>query len=530
MTPAVEELQRRALVMRRLRVVVSGLVPVLMFLYVPPPGVASQLDPARTSVALVLALLVVTAASAAVHRLVATAPALARWSRLELAADTLICLGILQVFSFDQFSSIWTILVVVSLEGAFREGRRGALIAWSASGVVYAGMQVVAAARFPETAPLDIGSIVFRAVVTGVVAAVAGQLAAQLQAAVERHRMSEVALAEQYADLRLIGRVSRAIAAGPEARGEVCRAVAELSGATVVLLLEPDGDHLRGTAAAGCAAGQLAPLSLSDDTSGAVRAFQSGQVTMSRRAELPLNVGRSKGVAGSAAYIPVRSGDTVMGALCLTFDQPMDRLPDRIAAALQVLAEEAAVAITRADLTASLAEQARRDVLTGLVNRRGMEESLETEMQRSRRTRAPLTVLMLDLDGLKVFNDTYGHEAGDRLLSAASNAWLARLRPTDVLARYGGDEFVALLPGCDEHLAMRVADALIAALPPGGACSVGLAEWDGRESVAALLGRADTALYEGKRAGGGRAIRALPARPEQRASGPEAGKRDSRSA
>ena len=521
MTSSVEELQRRALVMRRLRVLVSGLVPALMFLYVPPPGLTNQLHPAPVSVALVIALLTVTAASAAIHRLVVTAPALHRWARLELAADTLICVAILQVFSFDQFSSIWTILVVVSLEGAFRDGRRGALTAWAASGVVYAGMQIVAGARFPETAPLDIGSIVFRAVVTGVVAAVAGQLAAQLQASVERHRLSELALAEQYADLRLIGRVSRAIAAGPEARGEVCRAVAELSGASTVLLVEPDGDVLRCTAAAGCATGQLAPLSLADDTSGAVRAFLAGQTTMSRAAELPLTVDPSHaGVGGSAAYIPVRSGDTSIGALCLTFDQQMDRLPDRASAALQVLAEEAAVAITRADLTADLAEQARRDVLTGLVNRRGMEESLETEMQRARRTRAPLTVLMLDLDGLKIFNDTYGHEAGDRLIAAAARAWLERLRPTDVLARYGGDEFVALLPGCDEHLAMRVADALLVSLPPGGACSVGLAEWDGRETVAALLGRADTALYDGKRAGGGRAIRALPTMPEQRAPGP----------
>ncbi|MEO6205730.1 MAG: sensor domain-containing diguanylate cyclase, partial [Mycobacteriales bacterium] len=212
----------------------------------------------------------------------------------------------------------------------------------------------------------------------------------------------------------------------------------------------------------------------------------------------------------SAAFVPVTGPDGPIGAMCLTFAEHHDELPARVVAALGVLAEEAAVAISRADFTAQLAEQARRDPLTGLVNRRGMEESIETEMRRARRTRAPLTVLMLDLDGLKVFNDTYGHEAGDRLITAASSGWLGRLRPTDVLARYGGDEFVALLPGCDEQLAMRVAEGLLQSMPPGGACSVGLAEWNRTETMDSLLARADAALYSGKRAGGSRAIRALP--------------------
>ena len=400
------------------------------------------------------------------------------------------------------------------------------MLSWAASGTVYVGIQVMAAVRYPETAPLDVGSIAFRALVTGAIAAVAGQLASQLEQAVERHRVSEAALAAQYADLQLIGRVSRAIAAGPEARTEVCRAVAELSGAVVVMLYEPHGDQLRCTATIGADLTRMPPFAQSDRTSGTAAAFRTGQLQLVPRAQLPPAFERSQPRADmdemvSAAFLPIMTGGRPLGALGLAFDHYLAELPSRVLAALEVLAEEAAVAITRADFTAKLAEQARRDPLTGLVNRRGMEESIATEMRRAKRTRTPMTLLMLDLDGLKAFNDTYGHEAGDRLITAAADAWSARLRPTDVLARYGGDEFVALLPGCDEQLATRVAEALLVALPTGGACSVGLAEWDRTEDLDALLKRADAALYAGKRTGGGRVVRALPAPDPVPARAPE---------
>ncbi|MDX6373978.1 MAG: hypothetical protein QOD98_2966, partial [Nocardioidaceae bacterium] len=435
MTPAVNELRRRARIMRRIRVLIAVLIPIEMSLYVAPPRVATALHPIEASLLLVPAVLLIVALSAAVHRRSSDPLALMRWGRVELAADAVVALAILNVFAFDQFSSIWTVLVIVVLEGAFRESLRGAIATWAATGLVYVGIQIHAAQVFPTTAPLDAGSIIFRALVVGIVAVVAGQLASQLEAAVERHRRSEIALAEQYDDLRLIGRVSRAIAAGPEARLDVCQAVAELSGAEVVMLYEPTQDGLRGTA---------------------------------------------------------------------------------VAVALDVMAEEAAVAIARADAAVLLVDQARRDPLTGLVNRRGWEETLQAEMSRAKRSRAPLSMLMLDLDGLKAFNDTHGHQAGDALIAAAARAWESRLRPTDVLARFGGDEFAALLPGCDETTALRVAEALLQGLPPGASCTAGIAEWDGTETGAALVSRADAALYDGKRAGGGRAVHATGTIPAQR--------------
>ncbi|MEO6205696.1 MAG: hypothetical protein ABIO67_09980, partial [Mycobacteriales bacterium] len=182
----IDELQRRALVMRRVRVLVAGVVPLEMFLYVTPPGVTSRLHPLSASISVVAVLLGVTALSAAVHRRITDVDRLRTWAWAELAVDNVLSLWILYLFSFDQFSAIWTILVIVSLEGAFRGGRRGALLAWSLSAVAYTGIQVLAAHRFPDTAPLDPGSIIFRALVTGIVAMVAGQLASQLQEALER--------------------------------------------------------------------------------------------------------------------------------------------------------------------------------------------------------------------------------------------------------------------------------------------------------------------------------------------------------
>jgi diguanylate cyclase (GGDEF)-like protein len=481
-----------------------------MYLYVPPPNIASALHPMLVSIAVVVGIAAIIAASATVHRRVTDPTALARWGRIELGADAVIALGVLQVFAFDQFSSIWTVLVIVVLEGAFRESLRGAVVTWAAVNIVYAGIQVKAAATYPQTAPLDIGSIVFRALVVGVVAFVAGQLASQLEAAVERHRRSEVALAEQYADLRLIGRVSRAIAAGPEARVDVCQAVSELSGAEVVMLYEPDGRDLHGTAVAGCPLSVLPVLSLDDPESGTAAAFHEQRLLHRRISRLPRAVARAADfpatTAHSTTFVPVLRDGRTVGVLVLAYDNELPSISPRVTAALDVLAEEASVAIARADAAVALADQARRDPLTGLLNRRGWEDALAAEIARADRSHEPLAMLMLDLDGLKAFNDTAGHQAGDELLRATARLWESRLRPTDVLARYGGDEFVVLLPGCDEPSALQVARELLADMPPGGSCSAGVAQWNGTETGPALAARADVALYDGKRAGGARAV------------------------
>jgi diguanylate cyclase (GGDEF)-like protein/PAS domain S-box-containing protein len=141
------------------------------------------------------------------------------------------------------------------------------------------------------------------------------------------------------------------------------------------------------------------------------------------------------------------------------------------------------------------------DQLTGLPNRRAWEETLDRELARAARDGHPVCVAVLDLDGFKVYNDHHGHLAGDLLLAQAAEAWRAELRGGDVLARYGGDEFAALIPGRRLETALAVVERLRRATPQGSGCSAGVAVWDQRESATGLFGRADAALYVAKESG-----------------------------
>jgi diguanylate cyclase (GGDEF)-like protein/PAS domain S-box-containing protein len=157
-----------------------------------------------------------------------------------------------------------------------------------------------------------------------------------------------------------------------------------------------------------------------------------------------------------------------------------------------------------------LEHRATHDPLTGLPNRHRLQHELQYALEHAARTRNGLAVLYLDLDGFKRINDQYGHDVGDRLLRAAGQRLHKGLRQGDLMARVGGDEFVALLPGCcDAQAAGTVAEGLRACLKlpvdlPEGVfhldASIGIACFprDGGDPDA-LLARADRAMYEAKR-------------------------------
>jgi diguanylate cyclase (GGDEF)-like protein len=98
-------------------------------------------------------------------------------------------------------------------------------------------------------------------------------------------------------------------------------------------------------------------------------------------------------------------------------------------------------------------------------------------------------------------NDELGHGAGDRFLKRAAYAWRSALRLSDILARWGGEEFVACFPDCELDAAVAVVERIRAATPDGRTCSAGVARWDGSESVESLIGRADRAMYAAKDGG-----------------------------
>lgn len=163
------------------------------------------------------------------------------------------------------------------------------------------------------------------------------------------------------------------------------------------------------------------------------------------------------------------------------------------------------VAVTYA---AKLAEtertSSRLDPLTGVFNRRFLDEYLTMMVARAKRGRQPLSVLMVDLDGFKGFNDTYGHDKGDELLREVALSLAGAVREDNVVARYGGDEFVVVLPSTPGELARQVALDLRQLCNGNVTVSVGVACLGPRGgSKRELLRAADEALYRAKRQGGG---------------------------
>ena len=162
-------------------------------------------------------------------------------------------------------------------------------------------------------------------------------------------------------------------------------------------------------------------------------------------------------------------------------------------------------------LLSELVTSARRDPLTGALNRRGGDERLELEIARALRTAEPLTLVITDLDDLKGINDRFGHGVGDEALELAAEVMNDGLRETDALARIGGDEFVLILPNCEPEAGREIAEEMSARLRrlsanelqpitmSAGAAGAPPLDLD----PAALLAAADRALYRSKQHGGG---------------------------
>lgn len=159
-----------------------------------------------------------------------------------------------------------------------------------------------------------------------------------------------------------------------------------------------------------------------------------------------------------------------------------------------------------------MAQDAYRDALTGIGNRRCFGEALQAAISDSDRLGRPLGVVALDVDRFKAVNDTYGHAAGDAVLRAVAAALMDGIRPVDTVCRVGGEEFAVILPGLEPPFAMLLAERLRAAvaalrIPMDGArelgvtISLGLASREYGEPGPGLLHRADAALYTAKRGG-----------------------------
>jgi diguanylate cyclase (GGDEF)-like protein len=180
-------------------------------------------------------------------------------------------------------------------------------------------------------------------------------------------------------------------------------------------------------------------------------------------------------------------------------------LPDRDRATLELLARESGLIVKNAILREEAAALARTDALTGISNRREASERLEMEFERVRRHGGELSVAICDVDRFKSVNDTYGHGAGDDVLRTVARTLAKTARKTDLVARWGGEEFLIVLTSTHRSGAAIAAERMrsnVEAAPgsPQVTMSVGVASAPA-SSIASLLARADAALYRAKHEG-----------------------------
>ena len=213
----------------------------------------------------------------------------------------------------------------------------------------------------------------------------------------------------------------------------------------------------------------------------------------------------SEGELGARAQVPNRSDE--MALLTAGFNEMAEQIQHNT----RHLEEQVAAR------TEQLERLARTDGLTGLANHRFLREQLAAEVERAHRYGQPLAVLMIDVDHFKVYNDTNGHPEGDAVLRRFAGILRERLRSTDLPGRYGGEEFLVIMPSTPAEAALHVAAQLVvamrsepfvgAAAQPSGmvTISVGGAQLTAGESAEELVQRADSELYEAKTGGRDRA-------------------------
>lgn len=212
----------------------------------------------------------------------------------------------------------------------------------------------------------------------------------------------------------------------------------------------------------------------------------------------------------SLIVAPLITEERVYGALALGSRRKAAFTTDDLRL-LVSFAATATTALRNAQLHAAVQQQAITDPLTGLYNRRGFSDLAEHELLRAQRFNRPLSMILIDIDRFKEINDTYGHLMGDKILSTVSANCRAELRQVDIIARYGGDEFIVLLPETVLQEALKVAERLRLRVENlrfhhngdilNTTICLGVAELQPRDTLKSLIERTDQALYRAKQSG-----------------------------
>jgi diguanylate cyclase (GGDEF)-like protein len=217
---------------------------------------------------------------------------------------------------------------------------------------------------------------------------------------------------------------------------------------------------------------------------------------------------------------PLMIKDKLVGTIGVVNENPESRFTESDKEILLMFARQAAIAIQNARLLEEAQSQALTDSLTTLFNRRAFDLALEREVSRAKRYGYPLSLAILDIDDFKIYNDTYGHPAGDEQLKRLASLLLSNVRESDLVARYGGEEFAIICPQCEKQDAVTMlerirhtAEATSPSPPedrkpiPGYTLSIGVATLpDDTQTGKGLLMAADTAELKAKHTGKNRVV------------------------
>jgi len=201
--------------------------------------------------------------------------------------------------------------------------------------------------------------------------------------------------------------------------------------------------------------------------------------------------------------LPLKARDTVVGVLTL-YTEPDVVIGEQVLKLLSSIGNQIGIAVSNAKLFEETKSSSLHDPLTGLANRRFLDIQMEKSLESAKRYGDRLAVIMLDIDHFKRYNDTYGHPEGDRLLVQVAEILVRELRKSDYVFRYGGEEFLAMLPGANWETAREAAERLreTVASQAGITVSLGVASLSRslqRKDV--LISAADSALYQAKQKG-----------------------------
>ena len=318
---------------------------------------------------------------------------------------------------------------------------------------------------------------------------VAGAFIDTLVRRAHQHASTATATADCMATVARVAHELSTVTDGAIAREALCRTARDVTGADQVVLWEPLGDGTGlGSSSSAVALEERLTVTFVGPPSGVGRAYTTA----------------ATGSDEDSVWQPVLQGESAVAVLAVHWESP-HAISETMRTLVELLAAETAATLQRVALVERLEVVARTDDLTGLPNRRAWNEQLGRELARAQRTGDALCVAILDLDHFKAFNDSFGHQAGDRLLKQAAARWSGELRASDLLARYGGEEFALALPGMGPEHAAEVIERLRRVTPEGETCSAGAVWWDGSES-------ADRARRPRRR----RAVRGQARRPRPR--------------